>query len=197
MTKNKRRSCRVKMFGGGGHGRRCSTLATGTRPRVADRRCRRGIAIDRPRAAQPAQGADRTRARQPAQSAQAVFRRRADELVGLDPRARHHPADRGARRAARDNFEIIAGERRWRAAQRANLHEVPIVVLDVTDGEALELAIIENVQRSRSQSAGRGERLSVARQRVQSFAGRHRQDRRQEPQPCRQHAAAAEAPRDA
>jgi len=47
-----------------------------------------------------------------------------------------------------DNFEIIAGERRWRAAQRANLHEVPIVVLDVTDGEALELAIIENVQRS-------------------------------------------------
>jgi len=47
-----------------------------------------------------------------------------------------------------DNFEIIAGERRWRAAQRANLHEVPIVVLDVNDGEALELAIIENVQRT-------------------------------------------------
>ena len=47
-----------------------------------------------------------------------------------------------------DNFEIIAGERRWRAAQRAGLHELPIVVLDVSDGEALELAIIENVQRS-------------------------------------------------
>ena len=47
-----------------------------------------------------------------------------------------------------DNYEIIAGERRWRAAQRAGLHEVPIVVLDVTDEEALELAIIENVQRS-------------------------------------------------
>ena len=47
-----------------------------------------------------------------------------------------------------DNFEIIAGERRWRAAQRAGLHDVPIVVLDVTDGEALELAIIENVQRT-------------------------------------------------
>jgi ParB family chromosome partitioning protein len=47
-----------------------------------------------------------------------------------------------------DHYEIIAGERRWRAAQRAGLHEVPIVVLDVTDGEALELAIIENVQRS-------------------------------------------------
>ena len=50
--------------------------------------------------------------------------------------------------ARADNFEIIAGERRWRAAQRAGLHEVPIVVLDVTDGEALELAIIENVQRA-------------------------------------------------
>jgi len=47
-----------------------------------------------------------------------------------------------------DNFEIIAGERRWRAAQRAGLHEVPIVVLDVSDSEALELAIIENVQRT-------------------------------------------------
>ena len=47
-----------------------------------------------------------------------------------------------------DHFEIIAGERRWRAAQRAGLHEVPIVVLDVSDAEALELAIIENVQRS-------------------------------------------------
>jgi ParB family chromosome partitioning protein len=47
-----------------------------------------------------------------------------------------------------DRFEIIAGERRWRAAQRAGLHEIPVVVLDVTDGEALELAIIENVQRA-------------------------------------------------
>jgi ParB family chromosome partitioning protein len=47
-----------------------------------------------------------------------------------------------------ESYEIIAGERRWRAAQRAGLHEVPIVVLDVNDSEALELAIIENVQRS-------------------------------------------------
>jgi ParB family chromosome partitioning protein len=47
-----------------------------------------------------------------------------------------------------DSYEIIAGERRWRAAQRAGLHELPIVVLDVSDAEALELAIIENVQRS-------------------------------------------------
>ena len=45
-------------------------------------------------------------------------------------------------------YEIIAGERRWRAAQRAGLHEVPIVVVVADDREALELAIIENVQRS-------------------------------------------------
>jgi ParB family transcriptional regulator, chromosome partitioning protein len=47
-----------------------------------------------------------------------------------------------------DVYEIIAGERRWRAAQRAGLHEVPIVVMQVADKEALELAIIENVQRA-------------------------------------------------
>jgi ParB family chromosome partitioning protein len=49
---------------------------------------------------------------------------------------------------APDSYEIIAGERRWRAAQRAGLHAVPIVPLDVSDDEALQLAIIENVQRS-------------------------------------------------
>jgi len=46
------------------------------------------------------------------------------------------------------SFEIIAGERRWRSAQRAGLHEIPIIVVEATDREALELAIIENVQRS-------------------------------------------------
>ena len=46
------------------------------------------------------------------------------------------------------SYEIIAGERRWRAAQRASIHEVPIVVRDVEDKQALELAIIENVQRA-------------------------------------------------
>ncbi|MGQ4274304.1 ParB/RepB/Spo0J family partition protein [Terrihabitans sp. B22-R8] len=46
------------------------------------------------------------------------------------------------------SYEIIAGERRWRAAQRAGLHDVPVVVLEVSDREALELAIIENVQRA-------------------------------------------------
>ena len=47
-----------------------------------------------------------------------------------------------------DVFEIIAGERRWRAAQRAGLHEVPVVVVEADDKTALEIAIIENVQRA-------------------------------------------------
>jgi ParB family chromosome partitioning protein len=51
-------------------------------------------------------------------------------------------------RGSQDRFEIIAGERRWRASQRAGLHDVPIVTLDVNDSDALEIAIIENVQRS-------------------------------------------------
>jgi ParB family transcriptional regulator, chromosome partitioning protein len=45
-------------------------------------------------------------------------------------------------------FEIIAGERRWRAAQRAGLHEVPVISFEADDRQALELAIIENVQRA-------------------------------------------------
>ena len=49
---------------------------------------------------------------------------------------------------AMDAYEIIAGERRWRAAQRAGLHEVPVLIHDVGDKEALELAIVENVQRT-------------------------------------------------
>jgi len=47
-----------------------------------------------------------------------------------------------------DQFEIVAGERRWRAAQLAGKHEVPVVTVEVNDAEALELAIIENVQRA-------------------------------------------------
>ena len=44
-------------------------------------------------------------------------------------------------------YEIIAGERRWIAAQKAGLHEVPIIVLDLNDNESLEVAIVENIQR--------------------------------------------------
>src|SRR6201990_231690 len=50
-------------------------------------------------------------------------------------------------RGSQDRFEIIAGERRWRASQAAGLHEVPIVPVDVSDSDALEIAIVENVQR--------------------------------------------------
>ncbi|TVS03302.1 MAG: ParB/RepB/Spo0J family partition protein [Rhodobacteraceae bacterium] len=45
-------------------------------------------------------------------------------------------------------FEIVAGERRWRAAQRAQVHELPVVVRDFTDTEVLEIGIIENIQRT-------------------------------------------------
>ena len=44
-------------------------------------------------------------------------------------------------------YEIVAGERRWLAAQKIGLHEVPIIVLDLNDNEALEVAIVENIQR--------------------------------------------------
>ena len=44
-------------------------------------------------------------------------------------------------------YEIVAGERRWLAAQRAGLHEIPVNVLDLTDVESLEVAIVENIQR--------------------------------------------------
>ncbi len=47
-----------------------------------------------------------------------------------------------------EHYEIIAGERRWRAAQMARLHDVPILVKDISDTESLELALIENIQRS-------------------------------------------------
>ena len=47
-----------------------------------------------------------------------------------------------------DSYEIVAGERRWRAAQAAQLHELPIILRDFSDDEVLEIAIIENVQRA-------------------------------------------------
>ncbi|QDY69991.1 ParB/RepB/Spo0J family partition protein [Qingshengfaniella alkalisoli] len=45
-------------------------------------------------------------------------------------------------------YQIVAGERRWRAAQRAQLHEVPVIVREFSDTEVLEIAIIENIQRA-------------------------------------------------
>jgi ParB family chromosome partitioning protein len=51
-------------------------------------------------------------------------------------------------RGKTDQYEIVAGERRWRAAQRAGVHDVPITLLEINDREALEIAIVENVQRA-------------------------------------------------
>ena len=51
-------------------------------------------------------------------------------------------------RPAGDGFEIVAGERRWRAAQQAQLHTLPVIIRDFTDTEVLEVAIIENIQRA-------------------------------------------------
>jgi ParB family transcriptional regulator, chromosome partitioning protein len=72
-----------------------------------------------------------------------------DELAAsIKERGIIQPVVVRAVRGVKDSYEIIAGERRWRAAQRAGLHDLPIVTLDVSDSEALELAIIENVQRA-------------------------------------------------
>ena len=72
-----------------------------------------------------------------------------DELASsLRERGIIQPIVARALRGAPESYEIIAGERRWRAAQRAGLHEVPVVIIEATDGEALQLAIIENVQRT-------------------------------------------------
>lgn len=54
---------------------------------------------------------------------------------------RAHPQDRGL-------YQIVAGERRWRAAQIAQLHEVPVIIRDLSDTEVLEIAIVENIQRA-------------------------------------------------
>lgn len=52
------------------------------------------------------------------------------------------------RPVGQDRYEIVAGERRWRAAQRAGLHEAPVVIRDLDDAETAEIALIENIQRT-------------------------------------------------
>jgi len=54
--------------------------------------------------------------------------------------ARRHPKDQG-------RYQIIAGERRWRAAQQAGLHDVPVLLRDLTDSDAMAAALVENLQR--------------------------------------------------
>ena len=52
------------------------------------------------------------------------------------------------RKKSENKYEIVAGERRWRAAQIAKIHEVPVIVLNIDDKKSLEFAILENIQRS-------------------------------------------------
>ena len=58
---------------------------------------------------------------------------------------------------APNTYEIIAGERRWRAAQLAQLHEVPIIIKDLPDRDALEVALVENIQRQDLNAVEEGE----------------------------------------
>jgi ParB family transcriptional regulator, chromosome partitioning protein len=74
---------------------------------------------------------------------------RDDELAELTESVKRHGIVQPiAVRPLGERYEIIAGERRWRAAQRAGLHDVPVTILDISDSEALEVAIVENVQRA-------------------------------------------------
>jgi ParB family chromosome partitioning protein len=104
-------------------------------------------AVERPRAQRRLPtGALRPNARNPRRSFAVA---ELDELAAsLRERGIIQPIVVRSVRGVPDNYEIIAGERRWRAAQRAGLHEVPVVVIEATDAEALQLAIIENVQRA-------------------------------------------------
>lgn len=71
------------------------------------------------------------------------------------------PAPAGA-----PGYEIVAGERRWRAAQRAGLHELPVVVRELGDREVLELALVENLQRA---DLGPLEEASAYRRLIEEF----------------------------
>ena len=87
------------------------------------------------------------------------------------------------RKSANDNskYEIIAGERRWLAAQKAGLHQVPVVITDVDDLKSLEFAIVENVQRNdlNAIEEARGyqrliEQFSYDQEKVAQFIGKSR-----------------------
>ena len=91
---------------------------------------------------------------------------------------------------AAGEFEIVAGERRWRASLKAGIHTVPVIVRELTDKEMLELAIIENVQRQDLNAIEEASRLSRSGRALRLQSRAAVRDHRQEPQPCRQHDAA-------
>ena len=94
-----------------------------------------------------------------------------------------------------DAYEIIAGERRWRAAQRAGLHEIPVIIVEAGDREALEIAIVENVQRADLNALEEAAGYAQLGDDLWLFAWRHRPRRRQKPQPRRQHLSADQSAR--
>ena len=123
-----------------------SRLGRGLAALIGDMATDRGAARRRKPAAPAAAG--RLHHRQPRQSAPRLRLRPARRTDRLRSAKRASCSRCWCGRTRSPNvFEIIAGERRWRAAQRAGLNEVPVIVREVDDNEALELAIIENVQR--------------------------------------------------
>ena len=96
---------------------------------------------------------------------------------------------------ARDSYEIIAGERRWRAAQIAGLHEVPVMVRELTDREALEFGIIENVQREDLSPLEEAEGYQAPARGIRPYPGSPGKNRRQKPPAYHQHAAAFDVAR--
>ena len=142
------------------------------RPRGADRRHRQRGDGGRPRGARR-RGACRSRSSAPTRAIRARPSTTAD-LDDLTASIREkgvvQPILVRPVAGAADAYEIIAGERRWRAAQKAGLHDVPVVVHEVADKEALELAIIENVQRADLNRARGGARLPAAHRRVRLHA---------------------------
>ena len=114
--------------------RRCSARPMDARRRAA-RRAARGADRSDPPAAIPAAPA---------------FRRSRDSKRWRNRSAKRASCSRcwcGRSRGATADFELVAGERRWRAAQRVGLHEVPVIIRALADLEALEIALVENLQR--------------------------------------------------
>ena len=82
-------------------------------------------------------------------------------------------------RLSGDGYEIIAGERRWRAAQRAQVHSIPAVVRDDSDSAAAEIALIENIQRQDLNAIEEAEGYQGADRQPWSWPGRGREIGRQ------------------
>ena len=170
------------------------SFATGTRARLADRRRRRRNRRRRNRRASRA--ARRSKSCIPIRATRAATsprRSSTNSPNSIKERGIIQPIV--VREASQDKYEIIAGERRWRAAQRAGLHDVPIAIVEATDVQSLEFAIIENVQRADFNAYRGSGRLRRADGAVQSHAGAGGADRRQEPAVCRQPGAPVEAAR--